>query len=416
MLIFACVIADNGLKSTSPRYSEEPSLLNHREHLSSLDGIRGVAVLMVFCHHLCPFAATNPIAVLCSTLWLGVDLFFVLSGFLITGVLYDTIHEQGYFRKFYARRGLRLAPVYLAVVAGILIASSILGDQLTVWTLPYFVYASNIIRELHLPDGLAVNLDASHFWSLAVEEQFYLLWPLAMFLARTRTRILGLCLAGCVISVVLRFIATAHVGHFFLGTPYFQLPMRLDSLLLGGALAMIMRSEGLKSKLTSLRLHIVFAVGMVTLAASFGIARHGSMFSPSVVRYGYFAAALTFAALIGISVQSSSWANRVGRISWLRMFGRCSYGLYLIHLIPRHWYFVVLQSAKAHCANSLQWGIVATGIFFAYLALCFGIAMLSYLTLERYFLRMKINFRYTDEKKFPASNVPLLASPMLSVQ
>jgi peptidoglycan/LPS O-acetylase OafA/YrhL len=391
-------------------------LLNHRQHLSSLDGIRGVAVLMVFCHHLCPFDARNPIAVLCSTLWLGVDLFFVLSGFLITGVLYDTIHQQGYFRKFYARRGLRLAPVYLAVVAGILIASSFLGDQLTVWTLPYFVYASNILRDLGLPDGLAANLDASHFWSLAVEEQFYLLWPMALFLARTRSRILGMCIAGSLMSIVLRFAAVAHGAHFFLGTPYFQLPMRLDSLLLGGALSMMMRSETLKAQLTSTRLHIVFAVGLAALAASFGVARHGTMFSPSVVRYGYFAAALTFVALIGLSVQPGSWANSIGRISWLRTFGRCSYGLYLIHLIPRHWYFIALQSAKEHCHRSLQWGVAATGIFFVYLALCFGLAMLSYLTLERYFLRMKINFSYTDEKRAPAPALPLLATSMLSHQ
>jgi peptidoglycan/LPS O-acetylase OafA/YrhL len=391
-------------------------LLNYRQHLSSLDGIRGAAILMVFCHHLCPFDGRNPVAVLCSTLWLGVDLFFVLSGFLITGVLYDTLHQPGFFRKFYARRGLRLAPVYLVVVAGILIASFALGGHLTVWTLPYFVYASNIIRDLGLPDGVAANLDATHFWSLAVEEQFYLLWPLAIFFARTRNRILGLCLAGSVMSVVLRFFAVAHTGHFFLGTPYFQLPMRLDSLLLGGALAMLMRSETMKAQLTSARLHMVFAGGLIALAASFGVARHGSMFAPSVVRYGYVAAALVFAALIGLTIQPGSWAERFGRIGWLRLFGRCSYGLYLIHLIPRHWYYELLFAARQHCHSAMQQDLAASGVFLAYLGLCFGVATLSYLTLERYFLRMKINFRYTDEKKTATADVPLLATPVFSLQ
>jgi peptidoglycan/LPS O-acetylase OafA/YrhL len=391
-------------------------LLNHRQHLSSLDGIRGVAILMVFCHHLCPFDGRNPIAIVCSTLWLGVDLFFVLSGFLITGVLYDTLQQPGFFRKFYARRGLRLAPVYLAVVAGILIASSVLGDRLTVWTLPYFVYASNIIRDLGLPDGLAANLDASHFWSLAVEEQFYLLWPLAIFFARTRSRILGLCLAGSLMSVVLRFLAVGHAGHFFLGTPYFELPMRMDSLLLGGALAMLMRSESLKELLTSPRLNAVFIVGLIAVTVTFGVAGHGSMFAPAVVRYGYFAAALTFAALLGITVQPGSWATRLGKVPVLRAFGRCSYGLYLIHLIPRHWYFELLRSAKVHCQNAWQYDLAAGGVFFAYLGLCFGVAMLSFVTLESYFLRMKINFRYSDEKRSIPRQAPVLATPVLSLQ
>ena len=360
---------------------------------------------MVFCHHLCPFAGSNPVAMLCSTLWLGVDLFFVLSGFLITGVLYDTLQQPGYLGNFYARRALRLVPVYAVVVALVLAANALLGGRPTVWALTYFVYASNIVRDLSthgwaLPTGLVTNLDVSHFWSLGVEEQFYLLWPLAVLLARTRRRILWLCAAGIVASVGLRFVA-AGAPHFVLGTPYFELPMRLDSLLLGGALALLLRrprGAAQKSPPNAQWLNGVFVVAMAGLGMSFAASRHGSMFAVPTVRYGYFAAALAFTALVGLAAQAGSWVNRVCRARWLRRFGQCSYGLYLIHLIPRHWYYQALLAARARCGCAWQRDVVALFIFFVYLGLCFAVATVSYLTLERYFLGMKRRFRYRDER------------------
>jgi peptidoglycan/LPS O-acetylase OafA/YrhL len=388
-------------------------LLNHRQHFNSLDGIRGIAILMVFCHHLCPVNG-NPVAILCSTLWIGVDLFFVLSGFLITGVLYDTLQQPGFFRKFYARRALRLLPIYIVVVALIMIAGVALGSHPTSWTLPYFVYGSNIIRELGLPDGIAPSIDASHFWSLAVEEQFYLLWPLALFFAKTRRRIFALCLAGSFLSVILRWFAVGHTGTFFLGTPYFELPMRLDSLLLGGALAMMLRGRETAGLLTSERLHCLLIAGIAGLVYTFGVAGHGSMFGPDVVRYGYLSAAITFVALIGLTLRNNSWATHLGNIPLLQMFGRCSYGLYLIHLVPRHWYYAALSAAQSHCANALEFNAVSAAIFFAYLALCLGVATLSYSTLELYFLRMKINFRYRDERRPTPVEGRILATAILA--
>lgn len=372
-------------------------MLNHRQHLRSLDGVRGLAVLMVFCHHLCPWPASSPLGVLCATLWLGVDLFFVLSGFLITGLLYDTLHQPRFFLNFYARRTLRLVPAYIALVLLVLIANALLGGHLTAWAVPYFLYVSNIIRDLGVPTGIVPQLDVSHLWSLAVEEQFYLVWPLVVWWARSRSRILALCVVACAASVILRLFAAGH-AHFFLGTPYFELPMRLDSLLLGGALAMMVRSPRAASLLTPRRLFGVGTVAFAALLLAFAQARHGTMFSVPLVRYGYLAAAITFAAIIGLAVQPGNWITRIGEASFLRALGRCSYGLYLIHLVPVFWYRQVLDAMQAHGHTGLQRGLLGTAVFAGYFALCFGAATLSYRTLESFFLRRKDLFKYEDER------------------
>ncbi len=370
--------------------------LNHRQHLRSLDGVRGLAILMVFCHHLCPWAAGSPLGVLCATLWLGVDLFFVLSGFLITGLLYDTLREPRFFVNFYGRRALRLMPAYVALVLLVSIANALLGGRPTVWVLPYFLYAGNIIRDLGLPIGIVLQLDVSHLWSLAVEEQFYLVWPLVVWWARSRQRIAAICIVGSLVSVVLRLVAAGH-AHFFLGTPYFELPMRLDSLLLGGALAMLVRSPQARAMISPLQLYLALAAGLLTLALSFAAAGHGTMFSAPLVRYGYFSAAMAFTALIGLAVEPGTRVSRIGETSFLRALGRCSYGLYLIHLVPAHWYREVLQLAQRSGRTDLQREAMGTLIFLGYFALCFGVATLSYNTLERYFLRKKRLFQYRDE-------------------
>ncbi len=374
---------------------------NHREHLRSLDGVRGLAVLMVLCHHLCPWAARSPLGVLCATLWLGVDLFFVLSGFLITGLLYDTLQQPNYFRTFFARRVLRLLPVYVVVVSLVLVANAVLGGRATVLAAPYFLYGSNIIRDLlihhrSLSIGVVQHLDVSHLWSLAVEEQFYLVWPLLVWWARSYRRILILCFTGTAASVAIRFIVAGQ-PHFWLGTPYFELPMRLDSLLLGGVLALLMRSPRANLILTPFRLYTALFAGLLGLAMSFAAAGHGTMFSAPLVRYGYLAAAVAFSALIGLAVQPGTWVCRLGETSLLRSLGRCSYCLYLIHLVPVFWYRELLELTQRSGWTGWQREGLGTIVFLAYSALCFGLATLSYNTLESFFLRGKKLFRYEEE-------------------
>jgi peptidoglycan/LPS O-acetylase OafA/YrhL len=365
------------------------ALLNHRQHIGSLDAIRGLAILMVFAHHLCPFSADSAAGIVCATLWLGVDLFFVLSGFLITGVLYDTLGQPDFFRNFYARRALRLFPAYIVVVLVVLVLNAVMGGHLTLWTAPYLAYASNIVRDLGHSAGIVTTLDVSHFWSLAVEEQFYLLWAPLIFFARRPRRILIVCVIGTALSVALRFLFVLHPAHYPFGTPYFELPTRLDGLLLGGAVAVLLRSPRTAASLTPARLYAVLITGLVILAENFAAAGHGTMFSAPMVCNGYFAAALTFAVLIALAVTPHSLIANLGRIPLLRLFGRYSYTLYLIHLIPRHWYYLALDAARSHASTPAQRMMIEIDIFAAYLLLCLAVAALSYHTLETFFLHRK---------------------------
>ena len=186
------------------------------KRLMSLDGLRGIAILAVIAEHtLRLFHPTSVLSRLWAAFqessWAGVDLFFVLSGFLITGILLDSRHDKRYFLNFYARRTLRIFPLYYAVlVIAILIVPAVMGfsklpelysrlvaNQLWLWTyLQNFAQASGP----HALPGFG------HFWSLAVEEQFYWVWPLAVFLL-PRRHLFRLCITLCA------FLPRAAPGH-----------------------------------------------------------------------------------------------------------------------------------------------------------------------------------------------------------
>lgn len=149
-------------------------------HLLPLDGVRGLAILMVICSH--AFESNyNSGGFLIRTIghvlfygFFGVDLFFVLSGFLITGILYDSVNDRGYFRKFYARRALRIFPLYYGVLAVCLLLTRPLhlhwGDM--GWLLAFYLQNLHPMKIMSFSPGAPIGL--FHFWSLAVEEQFYL--------------------------------------------------------------------------------------------------------------------------------------------------------------------------------------------------------------------------------------------------
>lgn len=171
----------------------------------------------------------------------GVDLFFVLSGFLITGILYDSLHDRAYFRKFYARRALRIFPLYYGVLAIFLLQKIILGYHFHRELLSLALYLQNthlIAAPIYDYTG-AAKLPLVHFWSLSIEEQFYLVWPLLVFLIRDRRRLLAVCLAALALCPALRAFLVLH------GAPYFMVHTntvyRADSLLAGAALALLLR-------------------------------------------------------------------------------------------------------------------------------------------------------------------------------
>jgi peptidoglycan/LPS O-acetylase OafA/YrhL len=308
------------------------------ERLRTLDGLRGIAILLVLVLHFTMYGGPAPAAGLDLLVhrvavagWIGVDLFFVLSGFLITGILYDAKGGEGYFRTFYLRRLLRIAPLYYGALAIFLVLLPAVwpGHEGLAWlrgeSLWYWTYLLNFrIAAEGWPDFGALG----HFWSLAVEEQFYLFWPVAVFLLRRRP-LMALCAACMALAVATRLVL--HLA----GNPpaaFVLAPARLDALAAGAFLALLVRSPGGLS--TAVRwARPAAAAGAAGLLALFLWKRGLPSEDPAVSVAGQALLALFFAAVLALALAARP-EGRGGR--WLAapvlvFFGRYSYGLYVVH-------------------------------------------------------------------------------------
>lgn len=369
--------------------------IDHRQHFKSLDGLRGVAIIMVFLFHGYPRRPYDPIGLAAGGGWAGVDLFFVLSGFLITGILYDTLEQRRYFLNFYARRALRLFPVYFLAVAVVLAVGPSLGLVYTWWDIPFFLYASNIVEDLNHHPQFG-RLDMYHLWSLGVEEQFYCLWAPMIFLLRTRRRILIGCLCGAVLSIVLRWILIPHPELPY--TIYRELPTRMDGLMCGSALALIVRTErGARWIVARRPLLNGAAVASVAVFCLCIWKEHSSFYSHHAMEaFGYAALAALFGVTVALALQPETWASWLGNMSWLRLLGKYSYGFYLFHQIPMKVYRDLLLWMGR--LTPFAWVGEVTGVVVIF-AITLGLAVASYHTVELFFLRMKRFFAYDDERK-----------------
>lgn len=368
--------------------------LNHRQHVASLDGIRGLAILAVLFFHLYPASERDALSHLARAGWLGVDLFFVLSGFLITGILLDTRDDPRVFRNFYARRALRLLPLYSVLMLLIALLSRFaFHTAYTRWTVPFFAYAANVVLNLGKPNGVSPAFDMTSLWSLALEEQFYLLWPWIVVRVRSARKLLLVCAAGVALAVGLRWYAS--FTHAFLArNANLELPLRLDSLLSGAALAVALRSQTGRRLLSAARLNAIFLVAAGAVALPFALHPHMNMYGPLVARYVLFCAAIASTALIGCALQPHSWAARLGEWAPLRTLGRYSYGIYLLHCPLTPWLY---RASMRPGPRTLRTHLLAVGLATLYGAASIALAAFSYHLLELPLLRRKRRFAYVDE-------------------
>jgi peptidoglycan/LPS O-acetylase OafA/YrhL len=370
-----------------------------RAHYPTLDGVRGLAILMVVLHNF-SFDDANLSGPMGRLLhlgigggWIGVTLFFVLSGFLITGILLDTQHEPGHFRRFYLRRTLRIAPLYYAVLLVTFVVLPLVGaapesvradapQQLWLWT-----YLSNWVQ----PFGMAGH-SFPHFWSLAVEEQFYLLWPLLTW-RRSPRAVLYWGLALAVVSLLVR--AGLLLGG---GTPdmaYVWSPCRMDALALGGSVAAALRMPRLASRLMARRRQLlVAAVAVFTLCV---LAIHGLQRTTFAMQtLGYCLLAISFSLLVlALACADLAGDVQLGPGLWraapLRVLARYSYGIYIIHKpLQQGIGTPLMQSFGAR----VQQSTAANATYFVVgLAASLALAALSYHLFEQRFLALKAHVR-----------------------
>jgi peptidoglycan/LPS O-acetylase OafA/YrhL len=363
-----------------------------KREMPGLDTLRGVAVLAVVTYHglhwwLPPATSISPGVKLLSSLaspgWLGVNLFFVLSGFLITGILLETRTRPDYWRNFYTRRILRIFPLYFVV----LLILRLQGISWTYLLLSLF-YLSNFTVALHVPDNYGP------LWSLAVEEQFYLIWPLLVRRLSSRTLAI-VCLGSISLSPLLRFLSASRIVP--LGDPYSTTWLVSDNLAAGALIAILLRSP----LATTARVRTATAglalLGTVFLALGF----HLHLMSRSTAAGSAFQSEpflLLFAAALLLSLQYGDHPRVLRVTGPLRFYGYISYGLYLLHLIA-FWVYLRLFPDPPHLRPELTVGLVLLRLC-TVLGATTLICLLSRRYFEEYFLRWKDRLvPYTGPKR-----------------
>ena len=371
--------------------------------VATFDGVRGVAILLVMLLHLTVVDTSTAVGQLLTRLTAGgatgVDLFFVLSGALITGVLLDSKGAPGWLRSFYVRRTLRIWPLYyvfLVVAFYVLprlgwltpeLGARINRDGQPAW--PYFVFLQNF----NIAQAGAFRRDATGVtWSLAIEEQFYLVWPwLVLLLSRLRPAwVLGGLLAACCVA---RMAALA--GGMNVTSVYVLTPFRLDGLCIGSLLALAVRGGVDRRQLVWMARAGLGVGGAVVLAIlvlrrGFSVQEDRMVMGPGLLGVSIFFGG--FVAAAWLANGSGTWFDRLlsGRV--LGAFGRYSYGLYLVHSPLRAALYAQLFNPDRFPAS--LGGVLAGQLLFyvAATALSFAVAAASYHLLETPFLRLKDRF------------------------
>jgi peptidoglycan/LPS O-acetylase OafA/YrhL len=374
-------------------------------HLAALDGVRGLAItLVLLLHFVANTSETNLLEIWAGKVLiygtLGVDLFFVLSGFLITGILIDAKGSARYFRNFYARRAVRIFPLYYGVLVLIFAAGRLLPglmgadgavldrDQGWAW-----LYGVNILVALRGAFDLPY---IDHFWSLAVEEHFYFVWPLVVWACSRRTLVRVSALV--VLSALAARVAwSAHLAPI---TLYVLTPFRLDALCLGGFIAAYARGPDGLAKLERL-LKPVTAATFALLAATYVAVK----VDPAHAYAVYQVRPTLFAALFGALIVAALTAPTNPVLARLlgapmRALGKYSYGLYVFHhfiayyVIHHETEFALARAVHSHTLAVLIQATVGA-------ALSFAMAFASYHLFEKHFLALK---------RFWASPAPAAAS------
>lgn len=407
-------LVESNLRGVPPPSSlKQPTPLRH---IPALDGLRGIAILLVLAYHFMGYTSARGGVFGCffafnRSGWVGVDLFFVLSGFLITGILLDARGGDNFFRNFYVRRALRIFPLYyltLGCVFGLPLLLPTLQtegfrqvEEHQAWL---WLYGNNLYSSWYgSPKFVGGWLELNHLWSLAVEEHFYLFWAPVVYLFGTR-RLPAACLACITGALLLR------VGLVAGGTgptaPYILSACRMDAMAAGALVAALVRIRPSGTLVRSAGI-LFGGCGVVLLAQAVrqrGL-DHADVFIQTA---GFTLLALLFAAMLilVITLPQRHPVNRTLCNPMLMSIGKYSYAIYIFHwalapnvyawLLPQEWFFRHLRYVP---------GLVTR--FVLVTLVTYGLALLSWHLFEKHFLGLKRLFEYeappANRQSTPAS-------------
>jgi len=361
-----------------------------RGHIPALDAIRGLAIVLVTLYRF-GGGGEGPARAVADSVLIhlgsrGVDLFFVLSGFLITGILFDAKGQVNYFRNFYVRRALRIFPLYYAALIVTLLVLPRLGagwasemqpavnHQAWLW-----LYGANVVQSI---EGAWCLGPLNHFWSLAIEEHFYLLWPLAIYLTSRRG---AMALAGGLViaSTGARAIWLT-LGGSDVAAEVFTL-LRMDGLALGSWLALAARSPGGLGWLVRWSRLALPAAGILALVTSLLHMRLLGL--PNAI----WAVACGALLVLTLAAPRPSWLGKCGDSPILQFFGKYSYAMYVVQL-PLIYLLAPIVTAPgltAGCGSVWLGQALYCAILFA---LATAAALMSWHAFEKRFLTLKHRF------------------------
>lgn len=367
--------------------------------IPALDGLRGVAILAVLAWHY--VASTAPwdaawaraARAALAYAWTGVDLFFVLSGFLIGGIVLDQRRAPNFFRVFYARRALRILPLYWLVLGAFAASAAWLAPRLAPaaaqWLhanphpLPtYLAFGQNVATALFRP-GVAEPGWVNVTWSLAVEEHFYVVVPLAMVLLPARAVPWALAAAIAVVPGV-RWLVSTRLGD---SAVYGFTPCRVDALVLGVLCAWALRQRAFRTALRPRLAGGAAALLAVALVAA-QVVDVGRAWP--VLGYSVVAALYACVLLLAVSLERGPMG---ALLRWrpLQRVGTLAYGLYLLHQ-PVNGLAHALLLGAAPSLGSARAAAVTAGA----LAATFALAELSWRLVERPLVALGHGLRYAE--------------------
>ena len=355
------------------------------ERIAALDGVRGLAILLVLCMHclyIAPrydlgFITTHTYGRVAMLGWSGVDVFFVLSGFLITGILVRGKGQAAgpYFRNFYMRRSLRIFPLYYLVIILLLYvlpnrSPATGGEQMS-----YLLYYQNIryacFGELAFDPARLIT------WSLAIEEQFYLVWPAVVWFTSERL-LRRVCVAMIAVAIALRIVL---IASGFEGT-HFLTPCRMDALAVGALLSLMPPPRAWFGACAT----VLGVAGLITAAYATG---NSTPESAGQQMWGLIPALLLGVGLLCLA-RTSRRLQPVFTLLPLRSLGKYSYCIYLTHLLVIEFFTKFM----------VKWVPVETYppllVVIAFtIACCVGswlLAIISWHLFEKWFLALKRYF------------------------
>ncbi len=376
--------ATEGLRLASPEQPVPPVRVAV-DYFPTLDGLRAIAILLVLYNHVPQLMGhddgTDGVFWWGSRgAWLGVDLFFVLSGFLITNILLQAKGKPHALRRFWVRRALRIFPLAYAYLLVLLVLAVAVPGFGALRDKASFIGAATYTLNFHIAAEGWNDAAFAILWSLCVEEHFYFVWPLVALFARRAVVVVAL-IAVLIVTPVLRAHFAASVGSVGV---YVMTMFRWDTLAWGALLAIAWNSRWRTSMQRIARVLLLPAIVVVGAIVLLPISAVDAGVTPWFETVGFSLIAGSFAVCCVCALDARSWMRTVLSHPWLVWMGRVSYGLYIWH--------VVIAAVLVKVLDGLHVQLPLHVSALLWLALLLPFAALSYRCYEAPMLRLKQRF------------------------